>query len=508
MEVQRKIVIRPISGQSQQKSRSRWPKFSLDLASSTHRYRLFFALPVLGVISIALFYGGYKTFHYTESAEFCGTTCHAMDSVYVRFQASPHANVECAHCHVGAGLEYFARSKMDGLRSLYYSVTDTYERPIQSPVHNLRPARETCEECHSPNSFADNIIKTVVRFDDDEANTPVKSTLILKMGGRRESTGQSEGIHWHVTNPVYYIAADDQRQVILWIGAEQEDGSLREYYARDLLSMAGTVFVDDARARGEVREMDCIDCHNRSAHFIPSPGQAVDDALRDGLISRELPYIRTRAIEVLSPEYASKADAYAAIDGLAEFYGSSYPGVVDSRLDELQAALERLKAIYSSISFPDMRLNWQTNPNNETHAPFLGCFRCHDGKHVEVDPTGNEVEVISVECNLCHSVPIVGRGDSSLVDASVVVGSVPESHSGFAFTVEHRSITEAEEQDCYECHGKSFCSNEACHNLNHPPDILFTHADEYRKTGEQVCYTCHQDILCSQCHPGGIVASP
>ena len=146
--------------------------------------------------------------------------------------------------------------------------------------------------------------------------------------------------------------------------------------------------------------------------------------------------------------------------------------------------------------------------DNETHNPFLGCFRCHDGKHVQVDAEGQEHEVISVKCNLCHTVPIVGRGSDVLYEAPVIVGDVPASHSDFRYTIEHRSTTEAEKQECYQCHGHGFCENEACHNLQHPPDMLYTHAEEYRRTGDQVCYTCHQEILCSRCHPGGAVAGP
>ena len=116
--------------------------------------------------------------------------------------------------------------------------------------------------------------------------------------------------------------------------------------------------------------------------------------------------------------------------------------------------------------------------------------------------------MISVACNLCHTVPIVGRGDDLLVEAPVIVGTTPASHADFRWTIEHRSITAAETQECYQCHGQGFCNNGACHNLSHPPDMLYTHAEEYRKQGDQVCYTCHQDVLCSRCHPGGIVKNP
>ncbi len=488
--------------------RLRWPKVVIDLSRPKHRLNLLIALGVLLLVGLVFLFSGYQVYTYTESAEFCGTVCHPMKSEFVRYERSPHANVECAKCHIGPGASFFVRSKIDGLKQVVAVLANSYSRPIKSPVHNLRPARETCEECHTPTLFRDNIIKTIVHYDNDEANTPVQSTLILKMGGWRESTGVSEGIHWHITNPVYYIAADEQRQVILWVGVEQEDGTLKEFYARDMLNMAWTEFVEEARARGEIRKMDCIDCHNRTAHFIPPPEVVVDEAISVGKISRKLPYIRAKAVEVLSVEYASEAEAYAAIEGLLDFYRVGYPEVYTKYRAELDAAIEELKRIYSSTNFPDMRLSWRTNPNNERHTPFLGCFRCHDGKHVNVDKSGNEVEVISVKCNLCHTVPIVGRGDDMLVEAPVIVGSVPPSHSDFRWTIEHRSVTEEERQECYQCHGQGFCSNSVCHNLSHPPDMLFTHAEEYRKTGNQVCYTCHQDILCSRCHPGGIVSNP
>jgi hypothetical protein len=486
----------------------RWPNISIDLSQPRPRRKFLFLLVVLGLLGAGILYGGLQAFHWAESNEFCGGLCHPMNSVYIRYESSPHAKVDCVHCHIGGGFAYFARSKFDGMKSLWYMITDSYPRPIASPVENLRPARDTCEECHSPNSYTDNVIKTISHYDNDEANTPLQSTIILKMGGWQESTGISEGIHWHISNPVYYIAADEQRQVMMWVGAEQEDGSLKEYFARDLLGMAQTSFVEHARVNGEVREMDCIDCHNRSAHLIPAPDDLVDEAINAGRISTSLPYIRAKGIELLTPRYESVAQAYNAIDGLVAYYEGSYPQLYESQRQELRIAINTLKELYRTASFPDMALNWETNPDNEVHSLFLGCFRCHDGKHALVDTEGEEVEVISVKCNLCHTVPIVGRGSAMLVEAPVIVGAAPESHSDFRYTVEHRTTTDAEREECYQCHGQGFCQNEACHNLSHPPDMLYTHSDEYRRTGDQLCYNCHQAILCSRCHPGGVIAGP
>ena len=186
-----------------------WPRLNLDLNLPRHRRLLLLAIVGFGFAITGVLASGYKTFEYSESAEFCGQVCHPMKAEFVRYTQSPHANVDCVKCHIGPGASFFVKSKIDGLRKVYAVMVNNYSRTIQSPVHNLRPAREICEECHTPTSYKDNIIKTVVHYDCDEANTPVQATLILKMGGWQESTSMSEGIHWHITNRVYYIAADE-----------------------------------------------------------------------------------------------------------------------------------------------------------------------------------------------------------------------------------------------------------------------------------------------------------
>ena len=483
-------------------------QFTVDLRLSKHRRILFFLLVSLAFLGITISLGAYKVYAYTESSEFCGTVCHTMAPQYTRYGRSEHANVECVECHVGSGFDFYVKSKIAGMRQLYAIVTNTYSRPIKSPVHDLRPARETCEECHTPASFKDNVVKKIVHYENDEDSTPIMSTLILKMGGWQELTGSSHGIHWHITNPVYYLPADEQRQVILWVGVGQEDGTLKEYYSRDLLLMANTSTVDEARANGEIRKMDCIDCHNRSAHDIPPPEVLIDEAIHTGLIDTQIPFIRSKALNLLKSNYTSVQEAFNSIDHLASDYQTNMPDAYKSHHQELASTILELKRIYSDTNFPEMNLNWESNPNNENHSYSLGCFRCHDDKHVSVDTSGENTDLISASCNLCHTVPIVGRGDDLLVEAPVIVGSVPETHSSFRWTIAHQGITDAEKQDCYQCHGQGFCNNGICHNLNHPPDMLFSHAEEYRQQGGQVCYICHQDINCSRCHPAGIVDNP
>lgn len=483
------------------KKKFHWPTITVDLKLRAHRWKLLIAVFALFALGIAIVVSGVQGYSYTESVEFCGTVCHSMYPQLQRYEASAHSKVECTQCHVGPGAMSFVQSKIDGTRQLLDTISGDFSRPIKSPVKNLRPARETCEGCHTPTSFKDNKIKTIQHYDNDRQNTPVETTLILKLGGVDALTGKSKGIHWHVSSEVYYIALDDQRQIIAWIGIKQPDGSLKEFFSRDLVGMGQASFVEKARANGEIRRMDCIDCHNRAAHYIPYPEQSVDQAIASGLISTDLPYIRKNAVAILNVAFKSDGEAYAAIEKLKEDY-KSFPQ------DKVTQAVETLQKLYSSTNFLDMNLNWKTNPNNQRHTPTLGCFRCHDGNHITNADNGVAEETISVQCNLCHTVPIVGRGNATIVEAPVIVGNAPSSHVDFSWTVTHRATTEAQKQECYNCHGQSFCNNEACHSVSHPENMAFTHPEEYKAKGGQVCYTCHQDVTCTRCHPGGIISNP
>ena len=66
---------------------------------------------------------------------------------------------------IAIGVMEFKRGSVevaDGIRQLILTLNNSYNLPIKGPVKNLRPARETCEGCHNPLSFADNIIKTKI----------------------------------------------------------------------------------------------------------------------------------------------------------------------------------------------------------------------------------------------------------------------------------------------------------------------------------------------------------
>ena len=79
--------------------------------------------------------GSNRTYHYTESVQFCGQACHVpMKPEFTTYQHSPHARVECTACHVGEGAEWYIKSKINGVHQLVGVLTDNYHRPIKTPL--------------------------------------------------------------------------------------------------------------------------------------------------------------------------------------------------------------------------------------------------------------------------------------------------------------------------------------------------------------------------------------
>ena len=177
----------------------------------------------------------YQGVEYMDSTAFCGTTCHTvMAPEYTAYQNSPHAHVECVECHIGPGAPWFVRSKLSGLRQVFAVTFKTYSRPIPSPVKYLRPARETCEQCHWPQRFTGDKFLVETSYKDDEKNTPQTTVLLLKVGGR---TWQGlVGIHGHHLSDdarIRYISTDAQRQVIPAVYYTDDSGKTTEFISTD-----------------------------------------------------------------------------------------------------------------------------------------------------------------------------------------------------------------------------------------------------------------------------------
>ncbi len=125
------------------------PYPQLDLNSPAVR-RSVITFLVFAIVFVTLSAAGsYRAYEYSDSVRFCGLTCHTvMKPEYTTYLQSPHARVACVDCHVGPGAGWYVRSKLSGAYQVYAAAFDKYPRPIPTPVANLRPAQQTCEQCH------------------------------------------------------------------------------------------------------------------------------------------------------------------------------------------------------------------------------------------------------------------------------------------------------------------------------------------------------------------------
>ena len=136
--------------------------------------------------------------------------------------------------------------------------------------------------------------------------------------------------------------------------------------------------------------MDCVDCHNRPTHAFELPHRGLDREITAGSISRDLPFVKKQALELLKAKYASQDEATKAIaDGLAGYYAATYPTSRRRRRAEIEAAVKAVQAVYLRNVFPNMKLDWGYHPNNIGHEDFPGCFRCHGGNHESKDGTSD-----------------------------------------------------------------------------------------------------------------------
>lgn len=374
---------------------SEYPRIDLNIRRT--RMIVIATSAVLIVFVTASVVGSYQAYHYTESNEFCGTACHQpMHPEYSAYHVSPHARVDCVECHVGGGAKWYVRSKLTGSHQLYALLRGNYPRPIPTPVDNMRPARETCEQCHWPEKYFGTQLKVFNHYQYDEQNTPVEVKLLIKTGGGSSASGLTGGIHWHMNlaNEITYAATDRQRQDIPWVRLKDGAGHVTEYRREGSKLTAAQI------AAIPSRRMDCIDCHSRPAHNYVSPDRSVDRALLAGTIDRSLPFAKQQAVTMLSKDYASTPQAVTAIArDFSAYYKRSYPAVYASKTASIDRAAATLQQIFQNTRFPEMRVDWRTHRDNAGHLYSLGCFRCHDDQHVSADG-----KRISKECTVCHTV--------------------------------------------------------------------------------------------------------
>jgi hypothetical protein len=349
----------------------------------------------LTVVNIVLIGGAsQRLVAWTSSPTFCGTACHGvMEPEWVTYHDSSHANVACVECHVGEGASALVRSKLDGLRQVWATLTNSYERPVPAPVHSMRPAKDTCQRCHWPDEWHGDRAELYAHTAADEGNSELVNVLVLKLGGRHPTKRVHEGFHWHVAGDleVRYEAYDAARTKIGKVTVLRQGKVVEEFLPADPPSPVV-----------ETRSMDCIDCHNRPTHvFDSSPSDALDRAFAEGLLDRATKWLRETAEPVLAGTSHTRAGVEADFRReLEAAYKEKHADAVPDAA-ALDKAAKGLAEVWRRNVFPDRGVAWGTYPSHighQTDTPLLhGCFRCHDDKHKTAAG-----KVLSGECEVCH----------------------------------------------------------------------------------------------------------
>ena len=425
--------------------------------ASSPRWLRILPYAVLGILTLLVLTASAYAWEYTNSPPFCGESCHTMPPEYTAYLVSPHARVACVDCHIGKGFIATRITRKAGdLKHVYATLFKHYEFPIVA--RDLRPSRETCELCHNPEKFSDDSLREIKRFDNDKNNTPYSTYLTLKTGGGSKRAGMGRGIHWHIENKIEYLPTDSTEQSIPYVRVTDDNGKVTEYV--ELGSEVDPASVDLAN----LKEMDCITCHNRITHLVNPPENVVDHLMANDIISTDIPEIRKKAVEVYSQPYQSVEMGLNGIAGLDNYYSTYYPDFYAANQDKIDQAIIALQDAYRQSVYPEQKSDWTSHPNNVGHKDSPGCFRCHDGKHL--DASGS---AIRLECNLCHSIPVVAGPEDFVTDIEISRGPEPETHLNANWISLHNQVYDG---TCANCHtvgnpggtdNSSFCSNSACH---------------------------------------------
>jgi nitrate/TMAO reductase-like tetraheme cytochrome c subunit len=366
---------------------AQFPKIDLNDRMFRHGLDIVLVATIVNLLIVAV--ASYRGATYMDSPQFCGQSCHVMHPEFTAYKISAHSHVDCVACHIGSGAKSYFEAKVNGTKQLVEVAFNRYPRPIESPVENLRPAREICEGCHTPGKFVGEKLLVKSSFADDEKNTETQTVLVLHLGGR-DSLSQLSGIHGTHLGHIEYVATDPSRTTIPWVQKRNADGSETVFATADA---GGGI------PKGERRVMDCIDCHNRAAHTFVTAEDAVNRAMAEGAISPDLPWVHKESLQLLKANYASEEEAGQKIpQQLNAFYSSQHPEVLAAKAAAVTSAGNELVTLYSQNVFPYMKVTWGTHPNHIGHMSYPGCFRCHDGSHAAKNGTA-----ITQDCAACHN---------------------------------------------------------------------------------------------------------
>ena len=416
------------------------------------------AFVVLGAASVV----GWE---YSNHDMFCANACHGVhpEEPYAH-QQGHHAHVACVECHIGRLSTFASLAEKSGHVTHAWSYFFGYERPVYSP--SFSGAKDSCEGCHTKEPHRHNVVHAYKRYSSDRRNTEKNLNLTVRLNGRIFGGEDRRGVNWHSSGAIRFISDDPQNLQIRWVEVTQPDGSTTEY--QNVVVPLDSDEIENA----DKQVMDCADCHNRAGHPFRNPEEEVDDALADGRLSSDLPYIKARVVELLEQEFESEDEAKSLVNQAWEQYKEDFPEAEDRDpqawnrarefMEERQEFMTNL--MVRSQFVEEEGVSWRSFPDHNGHKLDPGCFRCHSGRLQDSQGTP-----ITVNCTNCHSIPLVTRRNRvpdyflSLIDMQK-----PDSHGDPAFIAKHMDLAG---EECTTCHeeirfgvtDRSYCSNSGCH---------------------------------------------
>jgi hypothetical protein len=328
----------------------------VDFNDPRHRKTAILVLMAFLLLSLLYAFAGYKTYEFTESKTFCGMMCHqVMGPEYRSHGYSVHARIACADCHVGPGAKYFLLYKLKGTRQLVDVLINRYPKPIPTPVADLRPSQDVCENCHGPKYQVNQRLESRTYFLSDKKNSRKTISLLLRMGKTEFTSERPPKMHWHssTTEEIVYATTDPKRIDIPWIRVKRLDGKERIYRSE------GSKLSDADAAKAGKKRMDCVDCHNRQGHPYNPPDIILNALLGVGIVDPGLPEIKSVSVKALEAPYASRDEARKGIDrSIREFYRQTYPAVAKDREAAIAMAIGALQGAYDRNYDPHMQVSW------------------------------------------------------------------------------------------------------------------------------------------------------
>ena len=265
--------------------------------------------------------------------------------------------------------------------------------------------------------------------------------------------------------------------------------------------------IERLKSSQTTKTMDCIDCHNRVGHAVPSPDRAIDEAIGAGKISTNLPFIKRDSVALLNGDYPTLEAADTAINGLRATYAAKYPLALKTQAKQVTAAIDELKVQYRLIATPAMKVQAKTYPDNLGHQTSLGCFRCHDGAHYLVVKGKITNKTIPSECSTCHTFPQIGASASSFPLGGLSRPPTRTSSTCSATRTPPRASTRpGRRAPPVMRRPTARTATRAVRSRSSTPRCSTTTPAAIKTAGgTQACAYCHLPVYCAKCHKGPVL---